>query len=253
MNPILSSYIEGKKLVRLDDKRPEFETTLKLIKRFKEVNHDTNIFEIGAGSGWFQILCKMEGISCSGLEINPELAEHAQHFGRKYNFKLDIDIGNIEEADIGTLKYDIIIANAIFEHVEHWQKGLKRCFDALKPNGLLWFYSTNKFSFRSGEYNFPLYGWLPDSWRYRLRKARQGEDIMEWGIDFNQFTYFQLRSFFKHLGFSIIFDQIDILDPNNLNHPTFQKKIVLKMLKNSKLMKHLFLFFSSGTLFICIK
>jgi hypothetical protein len=146
----------------------------------------------------------------------------------------------------------MIFANSIFEHVEHWQKGVQRCFDALKFDGLLGFNSTNKFSFRSGEYDFPLYGWLPNSWRYRLRKARQGEDIMKWGIDFHQFTYPQLRRFFKKIGFSVVMDRIDILDANHLNNPTLQKKIILKILKDYKL-KHLYLTFASGTYFICIK
>jgi SAM-dependent methyltransferase len=253
MNTVVGQFIEEEKLIKLDDKRLEFENTFKLLKRFKEINGNTKIFEIGSGSGWFQILCKMEGISCAGLEINPELADYARHLGSQYNVKLDIQVGNIEEADIGRSEYDIIIANSAFEHVEHWQKGLKGCFDALKPEGLLWFYSTNKFSFRSGEYDFPLYGWLPDSWRYHLRKARQGDDIMEWGIDFNQFTYFQLRRFFKRLGFSTVLDLVDTLDPGYMSNPTFQKEVLLKTLKKSKLLKHLSLIFAGGTSFICIK
>jgi hypothetical protein len=32
----------------------------------------------------------------------------------------------------------------------------------------------NKFSLKSGEYAFPLYGWLPNSLRYKLRIAGQG-------------------------------------------------------------------------------
>jgi 2-polyprenyl-3-methyl-5-hydroxy-6-metoxy-1,4-benzoquinol methylase len=253
MNAIVAQYIEEEKQIKLEDKKPEFESLFKLVKRFKGINHTTKVLEVGVGSGWFQIFSKREGISCRGLEINPQLAGYAQQSGRKHGVKLDIEIGNIEEADIGTLEYDVIVACSTFEHVENWQKGLRRIFNALKPGGLLYFYSTNKFSFKSGEYDFPLYDWLPNSWRYGLRKARQGESIMEWGIDFNQFTYFQLRRFFKHLGFSLVLDWIDILDPDNLNHPTLRKKVALKILKSFKPLKHLFLFFSSGTLFICIK
>ena len=253
MNPIIGQYIEQEKQTRLDNKRPEFENILKILRRFKEISPSTKILEIGAGFGWFQILCKMEGLSCSGLEISPELAEYAHHLSREYNTVLDITIGSIEEADIDSSEYDMIIANSVFEHVEHWEKGLKKCFNGLKPHGLLYFYSTNKFSFRSGEYDFPLYGWLPDGWRYRLRKAYQGEEIMRYGIDFNQFTYFQLKHFFKRLGFSTVLDYIDVLDPKNLNNPTFQKKAVLKTLKSSKILKSLFLIFTSGTCFICIK
>ncbi|MGA2770181.1 MAG: hypothetical protein ABSG26_05135 [Bryobacteraceae bacterium] len=55
-----------------------------------------------------------------------------------------------------------------------------------------------EFSFVSSEYRgVPLYGWLPNALRYRLRVAVHAPDIMKLGIDFNQFTYFGLRRVFK--------------------------------------------------------
>jgi SAM-dependent methyltransferase len=247
------SHSDIHKSVGLDEKLSDFEAVIKLIKRFKSIDGNMAMLEVGTGAGWFEILCKKNGLSCKGLEIDPKLVEHARDIGRKYGVEPDIELGNIEEMDIGRLTYDVIIANSTFEHVEHWRKGLKKIFDALKPGGLFYFYSTNKFSIVQGEYDFPLYSWLPDGWRYRLRIARQGEEIMKNGIDFNQFTYFQLRSVFKQLGFSRIIDRVEILDPNNLNNPKLHKKAILRVLKHIRPLKELVLFFSSGTLFICIK
>ena len=245
-----SRYIGKCKHVRLEDKEPQFKSILKCIRKVKVTSQDTRILEIGTGTGWFPILCKKNGIFCEGLEISPQLMEYAQRFGRRYGIEPDIKLGNIEEADIGISKYDIIIANFTFEHVEYWQKGIEKVFNALKPGGLLYFASTSKFSLWSGEYRFPFYGWLPNSWRYRLRISRQGEDIMKLGIDFNQFTYFQLRRFFKDIGFSKVLDPVEFIDPDDLE---LWKKIVLKMLKGFKPLKHLALFFSLKTFFICIK
>jgi hypothetical protein len=98
-----------------------------------------------------------------------------------------------------------------------------------------------------------LYGWWPDRWRYRLRVARQGEQIMTWGIDFHQFTHRQLRRDFKSLGFSRVLDTVDIADPEHLNEPTPHKKFAVKMLKQFKMLKNLYLLFAPGTSFICIK
>ena len=236
-----------------EEMQSEFQAIMKSLKRFKEIDRNTAMLEIGTGIGWFEIFCNKNGLSCKGLEKDPQFVRCAQQLGRKYGFEPDIQLGNIEEADIGRLTYDIIIASSTFEHVENWQKGLKRIFDALKTGGLFFFYSTNKFSFVQGEYNFPLYGWLPNGWRYRLRIARQGEGIMKNGIDFNQFTYFQLRKVFNKLGFSEVMDRVEILDPDNLNNPKFYKKLILKILKRFKPLKELVLFFSSGTLFVCKK
>jgi 2-polyprenyl-3-methyl-5-hydroxy-6-metoxy-1,4-benzoquinol methylase len=256
MNPhsiSFSDFIENQKGMTLENQRPQFDNIFNLIKRFKAIDSDTQMLEIGTGVGWLLLLCKHLGMECKGIEVSPELVRYAHQFGQRYGITPDIEVGSIDEADIGLNQYDIIVASSTFEHVQNWQHGLEKVFTALKPNGLFYFYSTNKFAFQQGEYNMPFYGWLPDRWRYSLRKAKQGDDVMQWGIDFNQFTHFQLRRFFKELGFSKVMDLIDILDPDNLNHPTMQKKLALGVLKNSKLLKELALLFVSGTLFICIK
>ena len=249
----ISEFIDEEEQIRLETRKPEIENLLALIQRFKQISSQTRILEIGVGSGWVQILFKEKGLSCKGLEIDPRLVEYAQERGKRYGIMPEIELGDIGKAEIGTSDYDVIIANSTFEHVKDWQTGLQKVSKALAPGGLFYFYSTNKFSFRSGEYDYPLYGWWPDNWRYRIRKRRQGEQIMEWGIDFNQFTYFQLRRYFKSLGFSKVFDMIDILDSQHLNNPTIKKRLVLSLCKTYKPLKHLTLFFAPGTSFVCIK
>ncbi|CAB1058165.1 hypothetical protein D1BOALGB6SA_2921 [Olavius sp. associated proteobacterium Delta 1] len=249
----VTRYIQNHKHFKLDHYEDSFKQLMKLIKKFKTIDHKTKILEIGTGTGWFPVLCNMQGICCRGLEISPYLVDYAKNFGKTYGIKADIELGNIEETDIGDLKYDIIIASSVFEHVEHWQEGLKKAFKALKPKGLLYFYSTNKFSFKSGEYDFPLYGWMPNNWRYRLRISRQGDDIMKLGIDFNQFTHFQLESFFKKLGFSIVLDRLGLIDADIISKHRLIKRIILQILRSCKLFKQLFLIFKPSTLFICVK
>lgn len=250
---LVNEYLRRQSHIGLEDLEYQFENTIKRINKFKRINPDTRILEVGTGSGWFPILCKKRGIFCEGLEICPQFIEYAKTFGRRYGIEPNIMLGNIEEADIGTSKYDIIIALSTFEHVEHWQKGIKNIFNALKPEGLFCFYSTNKFCPFSGECHYPFYGWLPDKCRYRIRTLRKGEDIMKLGIDFNQFNYFQLKRFFKGVGFSNIYDQFEIIDSDNLIKPKLWKTIVLKMMKVFKPMRLVGLIFSPGTLFMCTK
>lgn len=246
-------YIKNSQDIRLEDKKREFDIRMQRIKKFKVINKHTRILEIGTGTGWFPILCKKEGIYCKGLEISPQLIEYAKQYGHNYNIHPDIEVGNIEDTDIGMSQYDVIIADSVFEHVERWQTGLKRVFNALKPGGLLYFISTNKFSIRQTEHKFPFYGWLPDNWRYSFRKYCQGEDIMKLGIDFNQFTPFQLRRFFKNLGFSIVLDWTEFLESTHFVHQKLSKKIALKMLARLKPLRVFALVFSKLTIFICLK
>ncbi len=246
-------YLENFKDFRLEDREREFELFLRQLSQYKVINQHSQLLEIGTGIGWFPILCQLRGLSCRGLEISPQLIEFARDLGHRHGVEPDVQLGNVEETDLGRDRYDLIIANSVFEHVQHWQAALKAVYDALRPGGVLYFCSTNKFSLRSGEFHFPLYGWLPNRWRYRLRVARQGEDIMKLGIDYNQFTYVQLRRHFKRLGFSRVLDLIEYRDPESLSDPKPWRQRALRTLKRLPPLRHLVLFFSRATFFICIK
>lgn len=233
---------------------PDFDCIMNRIGKFKTINNEHAFLEVGTGTGSFTVLCNKHGIVCRGLDISFQLVEYARSLCLENDINPDvIELANIENVDLGEKLYDVIVANNIFEHVQCWEIALEKLFKALKPHGLLYFCSTNKFSLHSVEYDFPLYGWLPDAVRYRLRIFRQGPDIMKLGIDFNEFTYPGLRRFFKRTGFSKIYDAIDILDSSNLGHSNRRKEILLKELKLFRPLRSFALVFWPNTLFICIK
>jgi SAM-dependent methyltransferase len=244
-------YLENHRKVRLEDQEPHFENIMRVVAKYKPIQPDTEILEIGTGTGWLPILCKQRGWRCKGLEISPQLVDYARKWGAEYGIDPDIELGNLEETDIGRERYDIIIASNVFEHVEYWREGIRTVYAALKPGGVMFFESTNKFSFTSGEYSFPLYGWMPNHWRYRLRIAKQGPDIMKLGIDFHQFRHGMLRREFKKTGFTTVLDRIDIADENHVS--AGWKKSVIRMSKSFPPAKLLSLTFADVTRFICIK
>ncbi len=247
----ITRYLENKKDLSLQDQEQDFRNLLRYVEKFKRIEPGIKMLEIGTGTGWFPILCKAKGLSCKGLEISPQLIAYARQQGARIGIEPEIELGNLEDTDLGTSQYDVVLASSVFEHVEHWRKGLAKVFEALKPGGVLFFESTNKFSLTSGEYPFPLYGWLPDSWRYRLRIARQGPDVMKLGIDFNQFTYFKLRRVFRELGFSRIYDRVQVVEEGWVQKPLRRKVLIAS--KRFSLLRHLVLFFFNSTTFVCIK
>ena len=253
--PDVNRYLARHRDEPLEGKERHFQTILRRIRRVRPLDGSCELLEVGIGTGWFPILCARAGLRCKGLEISPQLAAHARELGRRYGAEPDIEVGNIEDFPLGAERYDAVIAQSTFEHVERWRQALANIFRALKPGGLLYFYSTNKFMlWRSGEYRFPFYGWLPDRWRYRLRIARQGPEIMRLGIDFNQFTWGQLRRAFRRLGFARVLDPLAFIHPDDLNRPTFWKRALLRTLRALPPVKHLALtFLYPGTYFICVK
>jgi 2-polyprenyl-3-methyl-5-hydroxy-6-metoxy-1,4-benzoquinol methylase len=246
-------YIDSHRHIALDDKQGDFDLIFGRMRQFKDIGRGARLFEVGVGIGWFPVMCMQRGMECGGLEISPQLVDYANEFARANGVTPGITLGNIEDYALDADSYDAIVATSTFEHVERWRDGIRKIFGALKPGGLFYFYSTNKFSFTSGEYNFPLYGWLPDAWRYRLRVARQGEEIMKLGIDFNQFTHAGLRRVFTSVGFSEVHDRIDIYLRYRASRERGLKYRMLGAVSGVRCLKELALLFSSGTLFICIK
>jgi SAM-dependent methyltransferase len=244
-------YIENHKEITLEDERSHFEHIMTAASRFHPIDGSTEILEIGTGTGWLPMLCNQRGWRCKGLEISPQLVAFAKQLGAQYGLDPDIEVGNLEDTDIGQSRYDVIIASNVFEHVEDWRHGVHKVYDALKPAGVMFFESTNKFSFTSGEYTFPLYGWMPNAMRYRLRIARQGPDIMKLGIDFHQFTHSGLRREFKRAGFTRILDRIQMAQEDLISTPW--KKNVVRIARRLPPAKAAALMFSDATRFICIK
>ena len=154
----VENYIDINKYIKIEEKKNDFQTIMNYIRRFKKVDSNTKILEIGSGLGWFLIICKMMGFNCEGIDISPQLIRFAKNLGKKYDIDLNVKLGNIEKIDISKSKYDIIIASVVFEHVKLWQKGIKNVYNALKPGGVFFFSGPNKFALKNGEFYFPFYG-----------------------------------------------------------------------------------------------
>jgi SAM-dependent methyltransferase len=225
------------------------------VAKFHPIDTRTEMLEVGVGTGWFPVMCAMRGLRCSGLEVNPLYAEHARDLARRHGVDIAIHEGSIEDYPLGDARYDVIFATSVFEHVQRYEDGLRSVYRALRLGGAFYFYSTNRFSLRSGEYpSLPLYGWLPDSLRFRFRVWRSGEAIIQsGGIDFNQFTYWQLKNLFTRIGFSRSLDLLEFLDEDSIVSPNVWKTYVLSALKAVSPLRSVARVFASGNCFICIK
>jgi len=211
----------------------------------------TKILEVGIGTGWFPIMCAMRGLQCKGIDISPELVEYSRKWGQRLGVVPDVEVGNIENCPLDECAYDAIIASSVFEHVENWRLGLRRLYLGLKPGGVLYFESTNKFGFAQGEYKFPLYSWLPDRLRYKLRMMVDDPNIMKLGIDFNQFRFSQLRQEFERIGFSKVLDRIEMSQEDMVS--TKMRKVLVRVSRRIPLVRTLTLTFCDGTRFLCFK
>jgi 2-polyprenyl-3-methyl-5-hydroxy-6-metoxy-1,4-benzoquinol methylase len=249
----MADYLRSQTIISPSVREQNFQADIDLFRKFRPIDSSSRFFEIGIGSGWFQVHCLRSGFECEGIELMPQLADVTMALGKRYGVKPKIRLGNIEVADIGIDAYDFVIAESVLEHVPGWQIAVRKAYDALKPGGVFYMCSSNKFSFLSGEFPpVPLYGWLPDATRRWIRAAVQGPDVVLI-MDVNQFRYPPLRKFLKNVGFRDVLDYVEIKKITALNKPTPLRRAAMHLLKSSSLAKHLFLTFMGTTVFLCRK
>jgi 2-polyprenyl-3-methyl-5-hydroxy-6-metoxy-1,4-benzoquinol methylase len=247
-------YLEQRSARSLESFDQELDGYLRRIAYFIELGPAVRFFEVGVGTGWVPVLLGKRGFRCDGIDINPYYVEHARQLAEREGLDVKITQGTIETIQLERTSYDVVFAMSVFEHVRDYQAGLRTIFQGLRRGGLLYFYSTNKFSLSSGEYGVPFYGWLPYGARKALRVWRQGPRIVgSSGIDFNQFTYPGLRRTFRRVGFSRVLDQFEFVTSEDLIRPSWLKRAALSATQRSRLAKVVISTFAPGTCFICIR
>ena len=241
----VDEYIREQEAEPKADKLKVFQTLYAHISKFKDLSRlDLTVLEVGCGTGWLCRYFEEHGIHYQGIEIIHQLADYGLSQGN------NVALANAETFKTG--KYDIVVCCSSLEHIQDWKATLKNIYTLLKEGGILYISTTNAIGLFSGEYpKLPFYGLLPNRVRYWLMRRKYGNDIMQSGVDYNQFTYGDLKSYLKALGFEV-HDASEIYDKITLNSPTFKKHIVLALLKR-RIFRSLLVRIMPNNVFICTK
>ena len=125
------------------DDKPEYAHAAKLI------HQDSSVLEVGCGKGAFRSRLP-QSIRYTGLEFNDEAVQKARAAG------LDVMKQPVEEHAAASLRYDVVCAFQVLEHVEHPKQFFHACVQALKPGGTLMIAVPAQDSFLAIAPNSPL-------------------------------------------------------------------------------------------------
>ncbi len=251
----MRDQVAEQRAIPLGSREDEVDTLLRRLGKLRPVEAGDSLLELGSGTGWLLALAAKRGLRCTGVEHNPELVEASEDLARQEEVEVDVRVGSVESYPFEPERYDFTIANSVLEHVPDYRATIANAYRALRPGGVFYFNSTNKFALRSGEYPpLRLYGWLPYALRERIRLAKQGPNVVtSGGMDANQFTYPGLRRTLREAGFSKVLDIYQLLEVEDLNRPTFARATVMRAYKRMPPLKGLLTTFADGTYFYCVK
>lgn len=248
-------YADAQRDLPLESELPNVASILSRVAYFIPVGVGTRLLEVGVGGGRFIVLCAQRGLDCHGVEHNPMLYRQAAACARAADVSVGLTLGNAEEIAWLPNSFDVVIANSVLEHVEHYGRLLANIQAALRPGGVLFFNSTNKFALRSGEFpELRLYGWLPFRVRRRVRLRRHGRGVVDSSsIDYNQFTHPGLRRALHASGVSQVHGHYELLRPGDLVRGGRLQRLALEMIQRLPVLRAAVETFAAGAQFYCVK
>ena len=105
--------------------------------------NNTKILDIGCGGGLVSEGLSKIGATITGIDFIKENINVAKMHAKKNNLKINYFVKDFEKEKI-TSKYDVIIILEVLEHLNNWEKFVKKIKLSLKKNGTLIISTINR-------------------------------------------------------------------------------------------------------------
>lgn len=125
-------YLYFKELARTSKKY-----FLPYIQRFKAINPDLLILEIGCGDGGNLLPFAKIGCKTTGIDLAETRIKDAKSFFEKEMTNGTFIHGNIFEINDINFEYDVIICHDVFEHIDKKSLFIKKLHKYIKPKGIV--------------------------------------------------------------------------------------------------------------------
>jgi 2-polyprenyl-3-methyl-5-hydroxy-6-metoxy-1,4-benzoquinol methylase len=157
---------------------------------------DCRVLDIGCGSGSLALSIAGHVKYVKGIEIT----DHAIEMAKRVAAEHDIENAEFEVLSLYNLEeqneYDIILLSDVLEHVKSQWLCLEIAIEALKPGGVLYISTNNKWWPYEGHYFLPFLSYLP------RRLANRYVVAFRKGRDYNNYfllSYFKLDTMLSSL------------------------------------------------------
>ncbi len=163
------------------------------------------VLDVGCGGGLLAEPLARLGAKVTGLDASPEAIAAAKKHAKTMRLAIDYRVGSAESMAAGGLRFDVITALEVVEHVADVGSFLAALAQLLKPGGLLIMSTLSRTprSFLLGivaaEY---ILGWVPrgtHDWRQFIRPSELVERLAKTGlktVDLTGMVFHQLRGAF---------------------------------------------------------
>ena len=125
------------------------------------------VLDIGTGTGFFACLLAEEGHETVGIDLTPEMVEHAEHMAAVLGLDARFQIMDAEEPEFEPESFDVLVTRNLTWTLPHIAKAYREWYRLLKPGGMLINFDGDYYSALESEEETE----LPDNHAHKLVPA----------------------------------------------------------------------------------
>lgn len=95
------------------------------------------VLDIGTGTGFFACLLASEGHEATGIDLTPEMIDHAKHMSSVLGLHAEFQIMDAEETDFPDESFDVLVTRNLTWTLPHIARAYREWYRLLKPGGVL--------------------------------------------------------------------------------------------------------------------
>ena len=95
------------------------------------------ILDVGTGTGFFACILAAEGYETTGIDLTPEMIEHAEHMAAVLGVDASFLIMDAEETDFPDESFDVLVTRNLTWTLPHIARAYREWYRLLKPGGVL--------------------------------------------------------------------------------------------------------------------
>ena len=133
-----SHRAEGFETQRLREYESEKkERWLAEFRRFLPDGRPLRILDVGTGTGFFACLLAAEGHETVGIDLTPEMIDHAGHMASVLGINARFELMDAESPEFEPESFDALVTRNLTWTLPHIEKAYKAWYQLLKPGGVL--------------------------------------------------------------------------------------------------------------------
>jgi SAM-dependent methyltransferase len=95
------------------------------------------ILDVGTGTGFFACLLAEEGHDTTGIDLTPDMIEHAEHMAAVLGIDVRFQLMDAEEPEFEPESFDVLVTRNLTWTLPHIAKAYREWYKLLKPGGVL--------------------------------------------------------------------------------------------------------------------